>query len=373
MLAAHIKQIGYYLVPQITVHNRYERQRKQANLLTLSRQACLRLEWLIYYETKGEKNAQKTCRHFGIAPKTFYKWRKRFDGVNLRLLETESRAPNRTRKREMTPLEEARVVELRKKHIRWGKIKLAKVYETMYGSAISSWKVQYTIVKYRLYYNPKKNALTQAKRKRSKEKKRITELAYKPFPGFLIALDTIVLWWNGAKRYILTAIDTTSKIAFARMYTTKSSRNAKDFIQRVAYLLDYELWNTCHDNGSEFQKEFQEAIVELKLGDYWSRVKTPTDNPVNERFNRTLKEEFIALGNMTTDPGLFNRNLTEWLIEYSFVRPHQSLGYETPWEYYAKANKLLPMHSSRTCSCVSVLVCYSSGVFFLKEVFAEKV
>lgn len=348
MLAAHIKKIGWYLVPQITLHGRYFRWREQAKLLKLGKSACLRLEWIIYYETRGEKNAQKTCRHFGIAPKTFYKWRERFDGVNLRLLETQSRAPKGKRKRGITPLEEDRVLQLRKKHIRWGKMKLAKLYETMYGSRISSWKVQYTILKYHLYYNPKKNTLTQAKRKRSKEKRRITTLAVKPFPGFLIALDTIVLWWNGAKRYVLTAIDTTSKIAFARMYTSKSSRNAKDFIQRVAYLLDYELWNTCHDNGSEFQKEFQESITELGLDDYWSRVKTPTDNPVNERFNRTLKEEFIALGNMTADPIVFNRNLTEWLVEYSFVRPHQSLGYETPWEYYSKANKLLPMYSSRT-------------------------
>lgn len=335
-------------MPQITLRDRYERQRKQAKLLILSKDARLRLEWFIYYETRARKNAQKTSRHFGITPKTFFQWKRRFDGVNLRLLETQSRAPHSTRQRAITPLEEARVIELREQHIRWGKIKLAKVYDTIHGSPISSWKVQYTIVKRHLYYNPKKNALTQAKRRRSKEKKRITELAQKPFPGFLIALDTIVLWWNGVKRYVLTAIDTTSKIAFARMYTSKSSRNAKDFIQRVAYLLDYELWNTCHDNGSEFQKEFQEAIGELNLGDYWSRVRTPTDNPVNERFNRTLKEEFIALGNMTADPVLFNRTLTEWLIEYSFVRPHQSLGYETPWAYYAKANKLLPMYSSRT-------------------------
>jgi transposase InsO family protein len=132
------------------------------------------------------------------------------------------------------------------------------------------------------------------------------------------------------------------------MYTSKSSRNAKDFVNRMAHLLDYELWNTYHDNGSEFGKEFQQAITELGFSDYWSRTRTPTDNPFNERFNRALKEEFIALGNMNTDPDLFNRNLTEWLIEYAFVRPHQSLGYETPWEYYSKANKLLPMCSSRT-------------------------
>lgn len=348
MLAAHVRDIKGYLVPTITLLDPYTRWRKQAQLLKLSREACLRLEWFIYYETRGRRNAAQTGRHFGIAPKTFYQWHRRFDGANLRLLESKDRAPKHTRQKIITPLEEERVFTLRRAHIRWGKMKLAKLYQTTYGSPLSSWKVQYTIQKHRLYYHPKKNAQTQAKRRRSRDKRRITTLVKQPVPGFLLALDTIVLWWNGVKRYVLTAVDTASKVAFARMYTTKSSRNAKDFIKRVAYLLDYELWNICHDNGSEFEKEFQHAIRELGLGDYWSRVKTPTDNPVNERFNRTVQEEFIALGNMTADPVLFNRRLTEWLIEYTFVRPHQTLGYQTPWEYYAKANKLLPMYSSRT-------------------------
>jgi len=69
---------------------------------------------------------------------------------------------------------------------------------------------------------------------------------------------------------------------------------------------------------------------------------------VDERFNRTLKEEFIAMGNATADVVSFNRNLTEWLIEYAFVRPHQTLGYDTPWEFYQKTNKVLPMYPSRT-------------------------
>lgn len=326
---------------------KHERWKKQAIALRLSKGAVKRLEWFIYYETKG-KNVLLTCRHFDIAPKTFYKWKNRFKGENLRLLEEQNRAPKHTREKEITPSEEEKIVALRKVHIRWGKMKIARLYENTYKTRVSSWKVQYTIQKYNLYFNPKKNIRTQTKRRRSKEKKRITELKKKPFPGFLIALDTVVIWWNGMKRYIITAIDTTSKIAFARMYTTKSSRNASDFLRRMMYLLDHEAWNSMHDNGSEFKGEFQKAVNELGLDDWWSRVKTPTDNPVNERFNRTIKDEFISLGNMTTDTEIFNQRLTEWLIEYNFVRPHQSLGYATPWQYYEKANKLLPMYSSRT-------------------------
>jgi len=74
----------------------------------------------------------------------------------------------------------------------------------------------------------------------------------------------------------------------------------------------------------------------------------PKDNAMNERFNRTLREEFIQLGNFTTEPLLFNERLTEWLIEYDFNRPHQSLGYLSAIEYLNNYQKVLPMSPSST-------------------------
>ena len=345
-----IKRVGnpIFGFAQIKLLSKPKRWQAQAKLLKLSKVACQRLEWLIYYESKANKNASQTCRHFSIAPKVFYVWKNRFDGKNLRLLESKSKAPIRRRKRTITTEEEQRIIVLRKQHIRWGKMKLARLYKNAHGTEISSWKVQYTIRKYKMYYHPKKNAKLQAKRKRNQSKKRITELNKKPFPGYLIALDTIVIYWNNSKRYILTGIDTVSKIAFARMYTTKSSKNAADFLKRIVYLLDGGVLNTLNDNGSEFHKEFIIACEELRLNQYWSRVRTPTDNPMDERFNRTVKEEFIQLGNYTDDVLIFNQRLTEWLVEYTFVRPHQALGYDTPWEFYQKTAKVLPMYASRT-------------------------
>jgi transposase InsO family protein len=324
--------------------------RKVAKTLKLSKQACNRLEWIIYYHFTSKKNASLTSRHFGISRKLFYAWLNRFDESNLRTLENLSRAPKRTREKEITSSEEARVIQLRKAHIRWGKMKLERLYLNIYGEKISSWKIQYTVQKYKLYYHPLKNEKLQRKRKRNQGKKRITELKKKPFSGYLVALDTIVIYWNGLKRYILTAIDTVSKIPFARMYTTKSSSNAADFLKRYFYLLDGSILNALHDNGSEFHKEFIEACQGLGIMQYWSRNHTPTDNPVSERFNRSLQDEFIALGNFNPDPVQFNKELTEWLVEFVFVRPHEALGYDTPWQFYQKTNKVLPMYSSYTFS-----------------------
>jgi len=55
-------------------------------------------------------------RHFNIAPKTFYKWYKRFDRGKVKLLEDQSRKPNNLRHWEVTPHEECRIMKLRKTH-----------------------------------------------------------------------------------------------------------------------------------------------------------------------------------------------------------------------------------------------------------------
>jgi transposase InsO family protein len=244
--------------------------------------------------------------------------------------------------------QELRVLALRKSHIRYGKEKLKRLYEDMYGTPISSWKIQRVIEKHNLYFHPVRTHRLRAKRKRNEHKKRITMLKKEPRTGFLVACDSMVIYWNGTKRYILTGIDVYSKIAFARMYISKHSKHAADFLERLHYLLAGKIENIQTDNGSEFQKHFKEAIEVLHLDHYLSRPRTPTDNPVDERFNRTLKEEFIQLGNLTYDVDVFNTRLTEWLIEYNFHRPHQSLDYMPPINFHYKYHKVLPMYPAST-------------------------
>jgi len=331
--------------------NTYERWQRVAKILKISQTARLRLAWIIYYH-RGH-TATEVARHFGIARKTFYKWFSEFDQDNLyslRRLEDKSRAPHHVRQREISPCQEQRIIKLRKQHIRYGKIKLAMLYQETYGEFISAWHIQKVIERYKLYYNPKQTAKITRKRARAQQKKRITELklnklpSYKKKAGYIICLDTITIYGHGLKRYIFTAIDKFGKVAFAHMYKTKSSKHGADFLLRLHYLLDGQMPRVGHDNGSEFQKYFQALCAKLKIKQYYSRVRTPKDNPDNERFNRTLQEEFLDLGNFHSDPVIFNRGLTAWLIEYNFKRPHQTLGYQTPLQ----ASKVLPMYSSCT-------------------------
>ncbi len=329
--------------------NKYELWRKTAKALSLSKEACQRLEWLIYYHNQARGNASLTIRHFGLNRSMFYYWFNRFDEQNLRTLNNQSTAPKRRRQRQITPTEEQQAIKLRKEHIHWGKMKLSKVYLDEYQAKLSSWQFQGVIKRYHLYLRPAKNTRIQAKRLKSAKKKRIAELKVRlPVLGYLLHFDTIEIYWNGLKRYIITMIDEFTKLAFARMYASKSSNSASDFLLRVNYLLDDRIKNAHQDNGSEFQKYFRELCQKFNIKQYYSRPRTPKDNPSLERFNQTLQYEWLKDGNFTPDVNLFNSHLKDFIIEYNFKRPHETLNYLTPIQFAVKYRQLSERYSSST-------------------------
>jgi putative transposase len=314
--------------------NKYDRWRQQALLLKLSKKAIQKLEWFIYYYSRANQNARLTARYFGITPKTFYKWFAVFDITNLRALEESSRAPIKRRGIEVTRLEQERIIYLKKLNPEYGKMKIVALYKVHFSETISSWKCQRVIEKYHLQRKPSKP--TRTFKKQAQSKRKTIELKKKQHPGFLVAFDTIVLYRNGVTRYIVTGIDTVSKVAWARMYSTHSSSTTKDLFLRLHAVVLGNILNTCQDNGSEFEKHFAQLMSSLKVPQYFSRVHTPKDNPIVERFNGTLKQEFLRQGNWTDDITEFNQKLSKWLIKYNCYRPHQSLNYQTPFQYHFK-------------------------------------
>jgi transposase-like protein len=89
-----------------------------------SRSAQARLQWMLFYFFNG-RNAQRTCRHFGISRQTFYRWKRRFDRHDLCTLEERSHRPRQARRPMWSAELAERVLALRKQYPRWGKDKLA--------------------------------------------------------------------------------------------------------------------------------------------------------------------------------------------------------------------------------------------------------
>jgi transposase InsO family protein len=319
---------------------------------TLTDKAQLKLEWIIFYYTRGKLNAKLTAETFGICRKTFHKWLSRFDEKNLKTLEEQSKAPNNVRKRDISPWQESRIIKLRLAHIRWGKMKLQRRYIKIYGEYISSWKIQKVIEERNLYYDKQRIVKRRQKRLKGQPRNRITKLPVSKDINYLWHVDTVILTMTaGGYRYLLTGIDEVSKLAYARLYKTHHSKYAKDFLLRLEYLTDKTIVNIHHDNGSEFAKDFTQACQLLNLPQWYSRVKTPKDNAVLERFNRTIQEDFCDVWDVDCENiDHFNQKLTDWLVEYNDIRPHQTLAQRTPLEYIDnhKPIGVLPMSPSYT-------------------------
>lgn len=143
-----------------------------------------------------------------------------------------------------------------------------------------------------------------------------------------------------------------ASVAFFAMFPTILfwATRGKRANGRLNLLFGGKIVNVGYDNGSEFQKDFAATCAKMGIPQYYSRPKTPKDNAVCERFNQTLRHEFLEMGDLRSDPTVFNRNLTEWLVEYNFKRPHQSLGHVPPINYEAKYLKVLPTYPSSTRS-----------------------
>lgn len=92
----------------------------------VSEEAKKRLAWFEYYEKCG-KNARLTCRHFGISPDTFYRWKKRYDPKNLLSLvdDKKSRRPKNLRKPLTPPWVINRIKELHEAYPTWSRNKLS--------------------------------------------------------------------------------------------------------------------------------------------------------------------------------------------------------------------------------------------------------
>lgn len=328
-----------------------EHWRDLAEYWHISESAQQRLEWLIFYNSVGNQDARATANYFGISPKTFHKWKKRFNPKVIQSLEEKSKAPIKRRVWEVTSQEETRIIALRNQTQRkWGKVKLKVLYQQEYGKDISTWKIERVVRKHQLYPDPVEQK-KKAKRLRLNSKRvRIHQARKEGITGPMWHVDTVVIWWYGVRRVIFTALEDSCRLAFARVYSTQSSVQAVDFLNRLSYLCRGNISVIHSDNGMEFAKSFIPACQKLNIKQVYSRIRTPKDNPTLERFNRTLQDEWLAYSEVGLDEiDLANQDLTSWLIEYNSIRPHQTLAYKTPLAY---ANtyfpKVLPMSPAST-------------------------
>jgi len=155
-------------------------------------------------------------------------------------------------------------------------------------------------------------------------------------PGDLIVLDSIIEYIgpNFQKLYFVCCIDIATRIAFAMATGNHSSLVPRQLLEKMEDVLQTKIKAVLTDNGGEFLAYFQKACEDKGIEHFFTRPRTPKDNPVAERFNQILQRGFYWRCNLAQPIYKINSQLTEWLIEYNIFRPHESLEMRPPAAVY---------------------------------------
>jgi len=251
-------------------------------IVDLSRDGKRRQEWFNWCSDHGG-NVRLTCRHFGISPKTYYKWANRYDKRNPLTLEDNPRGPISPRKPETPASIVEIVVEERNSHPYWSKYKLEVVLKRDYGMSISASTIGRILRRKELIEHAKSEKRRKAWWGR-KKKQRIKGEKIEQEPLSWIQMDTKVIYFpEGTRWYQFTAIDCITRKRVLRIYTTKSSRTGKMFLDECLREWGRKPNRIQTDNGSEFMGEFDRECERLGIRHFFKLPKdAPTDGVCRE-------------------------------------------------------------------------------------------
>lgn len=304
--------------------------------VALSREAQVRLSWMDFY--RQSKNVALTCRHYGISRQTFYRWRRRYDAMDLTSLESGSHRPRRCRRPTWSfPLED-KVLTLRLQFPRWGKDKLVVLLRRQ-GREVST-----SMVGRILLHLKRQGRLVEGPRTGVKGSRRA--LRVRPYavrkpkqyavsaPGDLVEVDTMdVRPVPGMVFKQFTARDLVSRWDVVQAHTRASAQCATEFLDTLAHRMPFPIRALQVDGGSEFAAEFEQACQQRGLHLFVLPPRSPKLNGAVERANRTHTEEFYQVTPYSLELKKLNRELRAWERTYNTVRPHQALGYLTPSQF----------------------------------------
>lgn len=295
----------------------------------MSKEAIRKAKALSHWHKYGIESAKDA---FSVSTPTLYRWRanlKKHHG-HLQALNNKSRAPKKTRFRVAPAGLKDEIIRLRTQHPRMGKTQIfhtvkhkIKTSESTVGRVLKDMR--------------ERGQLPLRGEKPYKKKTRVNKDRRREKVG--IEADTVVRHVNGIKWYFVTAIDLTSRKTWVYVTHKHSSMQASNVMKQI----DIEIPCVQTDNGSEFLKNFHTYCVTHSIPHYFIYPHTPKMNAHIERFNRTLEEEFIIWHrHLMVDRGNFmklNEKLQEYVNYYNTVRPHTSLGFVSPEEYYVESQK----------------------------------
>lgn len=295
-------------------------------------------------------NVSKACQIMGLSRDTFYRYKSAVEegGVDA-LIDANRRKPNP--KNRINPVIEDAVVSYAVEQPAHGQVRTSNELRKR-GVLVSPSGVRSVWLRHDLAcFKDRLKALeaqvatdgivlTESQVAALEKKKHDDEVAGEietAHPGYLGSQDTFYVGTlKGVGRvYQQTFVDTYSKVAAAKLYTTKAPLTAADILNdRVLPMFekqDLPLLRVLTDRGTEYcgRVEHHDYELYLAINDIEhtkTKAKSPQTNGICERFHKTILNEFYQITfrkKIYNDLESLQHDLDEWLEYYNNERTHQ--------------------------------------------------
>lgn len=259
---------------------------------------------------QSSKTIRQLAQELRLSPTTVWKWK------HAGRVENHSTRPYRIH-RALSKLEERILVKVRR-HLR---IPVSECVQLLapYLSHLT------TVTAYRILARYGLSALPQPFRSVGKFPQYLPgffhiDLAYLP-----------VLGGRVTRKYLLVAIDRTTKLLFLMIVPGKHQHHMVAFLKALVSWCPYPIHRILTDNGREVGKRFTEACTSFGIKHKHTKVKHPWTNGQAEITVRLVKQETVWV-TFYRDYRHLDRSLTMWLNTYNLTRKLTRLNGKTPYE-----------------------------------------